>query len=149
MTKRLIVTVCGAALLIAAAVVVALRERQQAPPPDVPVAQTPAEVRVKAVERKTGPVAEGELAAESGAVANVRGEDAATADRYEARNDALRSIARRRNLPKNDVDALLVYLRRADDAMRIERIAALKNDVMNLLSNQEPPPKGLTEALNR
>ena len=36
-----------------AAVVVALRERQQAPSPEVPVAQMPAEVRVKAVERKT------------------------------------------------------------------------------------------------
>ena len=52
MTKRKIVIVCGTALLIAAAVVVALRERHQAPLPDVPVAQTPAEVRVKAVERK-------------------------------------------------------------------------------------------------
>jgi hypothetical protein len=51
MTKRLIVIVCGTALLIAAAVVVALRERQSVPLPDVPVAQTPAEVRVKAVER--------------------------------------------------------------------------------------------------
>ena len=30
----------------------ALHERQQAPLPDVPVTQTPAEVRVKAVERK-------------------------------------------------------------------------------------------------
>jgi hypothetical protein len=50
-------------------------------------------------------------------------------------------------LPKNDVDALLVYLRRADDVMRIERVAALKNDVMNLLRNQAPPPKGLTETL--
>jgi hypothetical protein len=43
------------ALLIAAAVgvVVASRNhRQPLPPPDVPVAQTPAEVRVKAVERK-------------------------------------------------------------------------------------------------
>ena len=39
-------------MLIAAAVVVALRERQQAPLPDVPVSQTPAEVRVKALERK-------------------------------------------------------------------------------------------------
>ena len=39
-------------LLIAAAVVVALRERHPVPLPDVPVAQTPAEVRVKAVERK-------------------------------------------------------------------------------------------------
>ena len=51
MTKRLIVIVCGTALLIAAAVVVALRERQAEPLPDVPVAQTPAEVCVKAVER--------------------------------------------------------------------------------------------------
>ena len=76
MTKRLIVMACGTALLIAAvvAVVVASRNRQQpAPPPDVPVAQTPAEVRVKAVERKTGPVAEGELAVASGAVAIVCG----------------------------------------------------------------------------
>ena len=31
----------------------ALYERQQAPLPEAPVAQTPAEVRVKAVERKT------------------------------------------------------------------------------------------------
>ena len=68
-------------------------ERQQAPLPDVPVAQTPAEVRVKAVERNSEPVAEGEVAAASGAVAIVCGEDEATADRYEARNDALRSIA--------------------------------------------------------
>ena len=43
--------VTGTVLLIAAAVVVALRERRPAPLPDVPVAQTPAEVRVKAVVR--------------------------------------------------------------------------------------------------
>ena len=42
----------GSALLIAAVVVVAMRERRQPLPlPDVPMAQTPAEVRVKAVER--------------------------------------------------------------------------------------------------
>ena len=54
MKIRMIVTVCGAVLLIAAAVgvVVASRNRHQpAPPPDVPVAASPAEVRVKAVER--------------------------------------------------------------------------------------------------
>ena len=54
MTKRMIVIVCGTALLIAAvvAVVVASRNRQQpAPTPDVPVAASPAGVRVKAVER--------------------------------------------------------------------------------------------------
>ena len=137
----------GSALLIAGAVVVALRERRPAPLPEAPVAQTPADVRVKAVERKTGPVAEGELAAASGAVAIVCGADEATADSYEARNDALRSIARRRDLAKGDVDALMAYLRRADDAMWIERVAALKNDVMNLLRNQEPPAEGLAETL--
>ena len=138
-------TACGTALLIAAAVVVALRERQPSLP-EVPEAQTPAEVRVKAVERKTETV-ERENVTASDAVAIVCGMDEATADRYEARNDALRSIARRRDLAKGDVDALLAYLRATDDAMRIERVAALKNDVMNLLRSQEPPPKGLAETL--
>ena len=50
-------------------------------------------------------------------------------------------------MPEKDVAALLVYLRRADDAMRIERVAALKNDVMNLLRNQEPAVEGLAETL--
>ena len=49
---RSISIVFGTALLIAAAVVVAIRERRQTvPPPEVPVAQTTAEVLVKAVER--------------------------------------------------------------------------------------------------
>ena len=145
-TKLDIAIACVTVTLIAA-IVVALRERQPVQLPDVPVAQTPAEVRVKAVERKTGPVAEGELAAASDAVSIVCGEDATTADRYEARNDALRSIARRRDLPKGDIDALMAYLRRADDALRVERVAALKNDVMNLLRNQDPPAEGLAETL--
>ena len=52
MKKRLIVIVFGTVLLIAVAVVVALHERRQTVPrPDVPVAASPAEVRVKAVER--------------------------------------------------------------------------------------------------
>ena len=102
MTKWKIVAICGTALLIVAAVVVvvASRNRQQpAPPPDVPVAQTSAEVRVKAVERKTETV-ERENVTASEAVAIVCGEDAATAGRYEARNDALRSIVRRRDCQK-------------------------------------------------
>ena len=149
MKFRITVIACGAALLIAEAiaVVVASRNRRQpAPLPDVPVAASPAEVRVKAVERKPEP-SDHEVVEASTAVAIVCGADSETADRYEARNDALRSIARRRDLPKNDVDALLVYLRRADDAMRIERVAALKNDVMNSLRNQEPPVEGLAETL--
>ena len=139
MNRLKIVTVCGSALLIAAAVVVASRNRRQpAPPPEVLLAASPAEVRVKAVERKAELVERDEVAAVSGTVAIVCGRDEATADRYEALNDALRSIARRKDVPKEDVAALLAYLRRADDAMRIERVAALKNDVMNLLRNQEP-----------
>ena len=46
-------------LLIAVVVVVALRERQSAQLPEAPVAQMPAEVRVKAVEQKTEPVSGG------------------------------------------------------------------------------------------
>ena len=58
MTKREIVTVGGIALLIAVAVVVAMRERQPAlPMPEASVSQTPAEVRVKAVERNPAALA--------------------------------------------------------------------------------------------
>ena len=149
MKFRITVIACGTALLIAAAVgaVVASRNRRQPlPPPDVPVAASPAEVRVKAVERKPEP-SDHEVIEASAAVAIVCGADSATADRYEARNDALRSIARRRELPEKDVAALVAYLRSKDNAMRVERIAALKNDVMNLLRSQEPPVEGLAETL--
>jgi hypothetical protein len=149
MNRLKIVTACGTALLIAAAVVmVVLRNRRQsAPPPELPVAQTPADVRVKAVERKAELVERGEIATASDAVAIVCGMDEATAGRYEARNDALRSIARRRDLPEKDVAALVAYLRSKDSAMRVERVAALKNDVMNLLRRQETPVEGFAETL--
>ena len=142
--------VCVAVLLMVVAVIipVLLRNRQQpALPPEVPITAFPTEVRVNVVERN--PVAAVVTAAPdaSRAVAIVCGADKATADRYEARNDALRSIARRRDLPEKDVAALVAYLRTADNAMRVERVAALKNDVMNLLRNQEPSPKGLAETL--
>ena len=87
----MILAVCVTALLIAAAVVVALRERQSVPLPDVPVAQTTAEVLVKAVEGKDEASAPFDAAEVSSAVAVVCGTDEATADRYEARNDALKN----------------------------------------------------------
>ena len=149
MSRRLFVIVFGASLSVAAAVAVVIasrNRRQPAPPPDAPVAASPAEVCVKAVERKPEP-SDHEVIEASAAVAIVCGEDAPTADRYEARNDALRSIARRRDLPEKDVAALIAYLRRADNAMRVERVAALKNDIMNLLRSQEPPVEGLAETL--
>jgi hypothetical protein len=104
-------------------------------------------VRVKAVERN--PVATIATAAfdASRAVAIICGEDSATADRYEARNKVLRSIARRSDLPKEDVTALMAYLQSVQDKLRPERVAALKNDVINLLRCQEKPAEGLVEAL--
>lgn len=89
--KRVVVR--GAALLIATVVVVALRgRRREVQLPEVPAAATP-EVRVKAVERKPEPM-DHEVVEASSAVAIVCGADPTTADRYEARNDALRSIVR-------------------------------------------------------
>ena len=120
-------------------------DKSQLPAPKAQM--SPTEVHVMAVERKTEQVERGDVAVASGAVAIVCGADEATVNRYEARNDALRSIARRRDLPRNDVSALLAYVRLPDDSMRAERVAALKNDVMNLLRNQEPPVEGLAEAL--
>ena len=90
MEIRAVVIIGGIALLLAAvvAVVVASRNRQQpAPPPDVPVSPCPTEVRIKAVERKPEP-SDHEVIEASAAVAIVCGADSATADRYEARNDA-------------------------------------------------------------
>ena len=150
MNKRRVSIVCGATLLFVAAVAGVFTVRnccllQQ--PPDVPVMVSPAEVRVKPVEHKPAIAVSTAAPDASRAVAIICGKDPATSNRYEARNDALRSIARRRNLPEKDVAALVAYLRSKDNALRPERIAALKNDVMNLLRNQESPPKGLTEAL--
>ena len=149
MKFRITVIACGTALLIAAAVavVVASRNRHQpAPPPDVPVAVSPAEVRVKAVERRPEPM-DHEVVEASSAVAIVCGADPTTADRYEARNDALRSIARRRDLSASDVAALMEYVASTSCVMRVEREAALKNDVLNLLRNQKRQPEGLADLL--
>ena len=141
MKIQVIVIVCGSALLLAAAVavVVASRNRRQPLPlPDVPVAVSPAEVRVKAVERKAE--ASGHEAIEAtAAVAVVCGADKATAGRYEARNDALRSIAHWRDLPEKDVAALMKFLASAKDPLPVERVAALKNDVMNRSSAMRVP----------
>ena len=100
--------------------------QQSALLPEVPIAVSPSEVRVKAVERN--PVATVATAAPdvSRAVAIICGKDFATVDRYEERNNALRSLSRRRDLPKDDVMSLMVYLQSTEDALCPERIAALK-----------------------
>ena len=142
--RQMTVVAIVAVGVIAAAVVltfVSSRKRHadkpQSPLPIVPM--PPAEVRVKAVERKTEPVERGEAALASGAVAIVCGADKATANRYEARNDARRSIARRRDLPENNVAALVRFLASAKDPLPVECVAALKNDVMNRSSAMRVP----------
>ncbi len=139
----------GTLLLVCVAILLAMRNgRRETPLPPVPdVTSTPSEVRVKPVVRKDAARKPAVVVSASRAVAVVCGADEATADRYEARNDALRAIARRRDLPKEDVAALIDYLATTNDPLRVERVAALKNDVMNLLRSQEPPPANLAEAL--
>ena len=145
----LIAITCEITLLLVAGVVVVFREmRSPVMLSEVSVVVPPAEVRVKAVKRNS--VATNVVTAASDvsrAVAIICGKDSATADRYEARNGALRSLSRRSDLPKDDITALMVYLQSTEDALRSERVAALKNDVMNLLRNQESSPKGLAETL--
>ena len=138
------VIVGGAVLLVCVAILLALRSgRREAPLPSVPeVTGTSSEVRVKPVVPKDAARKSAVAVSASRAVAVVCGADEATTDRYEARNDALRAIARRRDLPKEDVAALIDYLATTNDPLRVERVAALKNDVMNLLRSQDPPPAG-------
>ena len=133
--------------VVVAVVIVSRRCRQALPLLEVSVVASSSEVRVKAVEHNSAANVATAAPDASRAVAIICGKDPATSNRYEERNNALRSIARRRDLPEKDVAALVAYLRSKDSAMRVERVAALKNDVMNLLRNQEPPLKGLTEAL--
>ncbi len=139
--------VVAALVVVSAAALLLLRRRNEPKLPEPGPSAVPGKVAVKPIVRENVAHAPMVAASTSRAVAVVCGADEATACRYEARNDALRLIARRRDLPKEDVAALLAYLRAADSAMRVERVAALKNDVMNLLRVQRPPVEGLAETL--
>ena len=70
----------------------------------------PSEVRVKPVVRKDAARKPTVAASTSRTVAIICGADEATADRYEARNGALRSIARRRDLPKPSLSSRFTSL---------------------------------------
>ena len=117
--------------------------------PDVvppPLRGAAAEVRVRARHAVPGVSAVPEGPA-SDFIRTVCGLDAASADRYEARNDALRSVARRRDLASDDVALLMSYVESTNCILRVEREAALRNDVLNLLRNQVPVPTGLSALL--
>ena len=102
---------------------------------------------VNAVKHKSMTVDKSHAVAVSCAVAIVCVSDASTAYNYDVRNDALLSIARRRDLSASDVAALMEYVASTSCVMRVEREAALKNDVLNLLRNQKRQPEGLADLL--
>lgn len=77
----------------------------------------------------------------------VCGLDPETASRYQRRDAALRALAADRDLPAEDVLALLEYVCGHDGELRVERAAALKNDVLNLLRRQRRPPEELADVL--
>lgn len=82
------------AVLMAAAAAVAIRKNGVVATKPVVEKRTPIDkVRVKTAERKSGLEDPNGATATTAAVGIVCGRDKATADRYEARNDALRSIA--------------------------------------------------------
>ena len=126
-----------------------LKDDNKSTPPPLPrkPSTPPAEVDIKSVSPNAMSVAKVARVAASSAIATFCGEDPATADRYEERNNALRSIARERNLSTNDVAALVSWLASTNDALRVERLAALKNDVMNLLRSQITPPPDFADTL--
>ena len=133
------------AFLLACGVAKVFSLRHALPSPPLPPTPStpPAAVSVKPMSPKTTSVAEAYPGLVSAAITAICGADPTSADRYEARNDALRSIMRERHLPTNDVAALTDWLASTNDVLRVERLAALKNDTMNLLRAQEPPPPGL------
>ena len=79
----------------------------------------------------------------SAVIAVVCGRDRASANRYEVRNDALRSVVRRRDLPEGDVAVLMAYVASMKGSLHPAREAALRNDVLNLLRDQKPVPADL------
>ena len=141
----LVVVLPVIAIVVIAVMVCHATRHGELPPPPV---REPSPVRVVESSRTPAGASRAPWRVDaSSAVKVICGDDPATADRYEARNDALRSIARRRDLPEGDIAALMAYLASTNDVLRVERMAALKNDVMNLLRNQDQPAEGLAETL--
>lgn len=132
-----IIVTSGSCVLLLAAVVVAIASRNRRRPLpllDVPSVTPTAEIHVNVKERKPDQW-QHEAVDASSAISTIIGNNPTTANRYETRNDALRSIARNRKISLSDLAALLGYVASTNDVLRIERTAALKNDALySLLS---------------
>ncbi|MBR4613062.1 MAG: hypothetical protein IKO40_10150 [Kiritimatiellae bacterium] len=107
-----------ALFVFAIAVVVVIRGRQEFTTPPVAEPATPVTMDVRSVAPGPSSSTEPDPAAISASIATLCGADSFAADRYEARNDALRSIARERNLPADDVGALVSWLASTNDVLR-------------------------------
>jgi hypothetical protein len=87
-----------------------------------------------------------EIAGDSAAAVRcVAGLDSATAARYITRSRAIESLGK--ELSDSEIKALLAYLDSINNNLRQERVAALKNDVMNLLRAQKSISPDLAPAL--
>ena len=115
--------------------------------PPVPVAAAATNITVKSVDgARRDADAYAEIAGDSAAAVRcVAGLDSATAARYITRSRAIESLGK--ELPDSEIKALLAYLDSIDNNLRQERVAALKNDVMNLLRAQNSISPDLVSAL--
>ena len=148
MFGRTVCRVIGLLLLCACGIAIFRFFNRESVAP-VPVqAVSDGRVRVRATQRNLFLADEGVPAvAVSAAVAIICGQDRSCADRYEVRNDALQLIARRRDLTEEDVAALMAYVATREALLAPSREAALRNDVLNLLRNQEQVSSALPRLL--
>ena len=120
--KQKMVIVSGILMLIAAAFAIAIASHNSTRPLhllDPPTVTPSAKARIRSVECKSEP-SDHEVIPVSAAVAIICGNSPATADRYEARNDALRSIARNCKLSQSDLSAPLAYIALTNDILRVD-----------------------------
>ena len=133
-------------LFVVGSVLISTRKYDHSLPP-VEEQEAAESVLTKSVEVPAVSRPESDSAVVSSFISSVCGRVSSSADRYEDRNDALRAIARNRTLPTAEVSALVEWLASTNDVLHAERLAALKNDVMNLLRRQENPAPDFADTL--
>ena len=116
------------------------------PEPPAPVATTNVVLRAVAAEEPES-LREPAPTSSADAVRIVVGADPASANRYLVRSRAVESLGDA--LAPGEIRMLLDYLSSLNDPLRPERVAALKNDVMNALRRQRVPPSALAPRLIR
>lgn len=144
---KVIVVASTVVVLLSGIAIVRFGGRKPRPRP-VPVSQKHTEVAVVPVgEHGSGRTFDAPPSVVMSAVKVVCGLDAKTAGRYSSRISALHSISKHRNLPPEDVLALCEFVTATNDAISVDCLAGLKNEVLNLLRNQVPVPELLPELM--